>query len=277
MFASFLRERRMQVNQVKPVHVERYLRWRDPNSEAKPASVRRRLACLSSFYDFLAVMANGHIRNPVRPLRRPRRQPPQPRPLSEKQVALLTEGITNTRDAAVVWLFLHSGLRLSELCSLDRDSIKVGKIGSHDGNKVIGIGRIVGKGQREREFLVDLTTLKLLHRYLEGRAAEGPAALFLSNRNRRIHQNTVQRMLHAWCKKLDLPMIHPHQLRATFATRLNKVGVPTLEISHFSAMPVLTPPFCISSLTCVESARNTSPRTRNSIPLTHSLAQLIPI
>jgi integrase len=38
-------------------------------------------------------------------------------------------------------------------------------------------------------------------------------------------------MLRAWCKRLDLPIFHPHQLRATFATRLNKVGVPTLEIS----------------------------------------------
>jgi site-specific recombinase XerD len=231
MFEKFLRERQLQVNQVKPIHVERYLRWRDPHFEAKLASTRRRLAALSSFYDFLAVMANGHIRNPVRPLRRPRMQPPHPKPLNEKQVAVLTEGITNTRDAAIVGLFLHSGLRLSELCSLDRDSIKVSKIGSNDGNKVLGIGRIVGKGQREREFLVDLTTLKVLHRYLEGRAAEGPAALFLSNRKRRIHQNTVQRMLHAWCKKLDLPMLHPHQLRATFATRLSKVGVPILEIS----------------------------------------------
>ena len=55
--------------------------------------------------------------------------------------------------------------------------------------------------------------------------------MFLSNRHRRINQRTIQHMLRAWCRKLDLPMLHPHQLRATYATRLNKVGVPTLEIS----------------------------------------------
>jgi site-specific recombinase XerD len=230
MFASFLRERRMQVNQVKPIHVERYLRWRDPYFEAKPASARRRLAALSSFYDFLAVMANGHIRNPVRPLRRPRMQPPHPKPLSEEQLAVLTEGISDPRDAAIIGLLLHSGLRLSELCSLDRDSIKVGPISAHDSTKDIGIGRVVGKGQKEREFLVDLKTLKLVHCYLRERQKDGPAALFLSNRNQRINQRTIQHMLRAWCKRLGLPVFHPHQLRATFATRLNKVGVPTLEI-----------------------------------------------
>jgi site-specific recombinase XerD len=99
MFQDFLREQRLQVNQVKPIHVEKYIRWRDINLQGKPASVRRRLAAISSFYDFLAVMANGHIRNPVRPLRRPRRQPPRPRPLDERQVATLTAGVTDARDA----------------------------------------------------------------------------------------------------------------------------------------------------------------------------------
>ena len=231
MFETFLRERRLQVNQVKPIHVEKYLRWRDPKFDAKPASTRRRLAALSSFYDFLAVMANGHIRNPVRPLRRPRMQPPQPKPLSEVQLAILAEGITDARDAAIIGLLLHSGLRLSELCSLDRDSIKVGPIGGRDSSKVIGIGRVVGKGLKEREFLVDLKTLKLLHQYLSARPQDDVPALFLSNRRHRINQRTIQHMLRAWCKRLDLPIFHPHQLRATFATRLNKVGVPTLEIS----------------------------------------------
>ena len=231
MFESYLHELDLQVNQVKPNHIERYLRWRDPNFEAKPASTRRRLAALSSFYDFLAIMANNHIRNPVRPLRRPRMQPPQPKPLSEKQLVELTKGITDARDAAIIGLLLHSGLRLSELCSLDRDSIKMGPISSHDKSKIIGIGRVVGKGKTEREFLVDLKTLKLVHRYLRERPKDGPAALFLSNRNKRINQRTVQHMLWAWCKKLNLPLFHPHQMRSTFGTRLNRVGVSTLEIS----------------------------------------------
>jgi site-specific recombinase XerD len=124
-FQQFLHESNLQANQVKPVHVEKYVRRRDPELQAKPSSTRRRLAAISSFYDFLVVMANGYIRNPVRPLRRPRRQPPRPQPLTEEQIAALKQGVTDSRDAAIIALLLHSGLRLSELCSLDRDSIKV--------------------------------------------------------------------------------------------------------------------------------------------------------
>lgn len=230
-FQAFLRESKLQVNQIKPIHIERYLRWRDPKSELRPATTRRRLAVLSSFYDFLRVMANGHIRNPVDPMRRPRRQPPRPKPLTEQQLAVLTEGIEDARDAAIIGLLVHSGLRLSELCALDRDSIKVERVDAGSAGKVVGIGRVVGKGNKEREFLVDLPTLRLVHQYVSGRPAGDSPALFLSNRNRRINQRSVQHMLRSWCKRLGLPMFHPHQLRSTFATRLNKVGVPTLEIS----------------------------------------------
>lgn len=231
-FQSFLRERKLRINQVKPLHLEQYLRWRDPRSERNPSTTRRTLACLSSFFDFVTVMSNGHIRNPVRPLRRPRKQPPRPRPLSEPELAILTEGVANPRDAAIIALLLHSGLRVSELCSLNRDSIRIHKLNAEPTEKVIGVGRIVGKGRKEREFLVDAHALRLVYRYLNTRKLGHDNALFLSNRGHRIDKRTVQHMLLALSKRLKLPPIHPHQLRSTFATRLNRTGVPTLEISH---------------------------------------------
>jgi site-specific recombinase XerD len=230
-FQQYLREAKLRVNQIKPIHVEKYLQWRDPKAEQQSATTRRRLAALSSFYDFLAVMSNGHIRNPVRPLRRPRRQPPRPKPLDEKQVAVLAEGIDSARDAAIIGLLLHSGLRVSELCSLNRNSIAIEHLDANLGGKVVGVGRVLGKGRKEREFLVNRPTLKLVHEYLLKRGSDDIDALFLSNRKRRINPRTIQHMLRTWCKRLNLPPLHPHQLRSTFGTRLNRVGVPTLEIS----------------------------------------------
>lgn len=68
--------------------------------------------------------------------------------MDEQQVATLMEGVTDARDAAIVGLLLHSAF-LSELCSLDRDSIRVEKL---DGDKVIGIGRVISKGKRSATF-----------------------------------------------------------------------------------------------------------------------------
>jgi site-specific recombinase XerD len=226
-FQRFLTERKLRVNQVKPRSIEQYLRWRDVDLEDKPATTRRRLAVLASFYNFLVVMSDGHLRDPVRPVRRPRKQPPRPNPLDERQISTLLEGVPHLRDAAILRLFLHSGLRLSELCGLNRDSIQITQIDSG----TLGLGRVMGKGGREREFLVDLPSLKIISEYLAQRGADEMEALFLSNRQRRMSQRAMQHMLSAWAEKLGLPPLHPHQLRSTFATRLHRVGVPTLEIS----------------------------------------------
>lgn len=231
-FRSFLLERKLHVNQVKARHVVSYLECRDPRFETKPASTRRRMAVLSSFYDFVGVMSNGHVRNPLANLRTPKRQPPNPKPLTEEEIGKLTSQIDKPRDRAIIALLLHSGLRLSELCSLDRSSIRIEHLTPGPDETVVGVGRVLGKGSKEREFLVDLPTLRLIHTYLSERGPDDNPALFLSNRQKRIHARSIQHLLRTWCKRLDLPPSHPHQLRASFATRLSRLGVPTLDISH---------------------------------------------
>ena len=79
---------------------------------------------------------------------------------------------------------------------------------------------------------MDTQALRLIYLYLQGRRLDDDSALFLSNRGRRIDKRSVQHMLRALSKRLNLPPIHPHRLRSTFATRLNRTGVPTLEISR---------------------------------------------
>jgi site-specific recombinase XerD len=197
-FEHYLREQKLRVNQVQHRHIDAYLCSRDPEFQNRPASTRRRLAVLGSFYDYVTVMSNGHVRNPLEAMRYPRRQPPNPKPLSDEQVAVLMDGVDNEHLP---------------------------------GSGVVGVGRVKGKGNKEREFLIDLPTLRLIHAYLTERGQDGETALLLSNRDRRINKRTVQHLLSAWCERLGLPPLHPHQLRATFATRLNRVGVPTLEIS----------------------------------------------
>ena len=227
-FEHYLRQHKLRVNQVRSRHIEAYLRHRDPDFQNRPASTRRRLAVLGSFFDFVVVMANGRIRNPLEAIRHPRRQPPNPKPLRDEQVGVLMGGVDNARDKAIFGLLLGTGLRLSELCSLDRHSIQVEHL---PGSGVVGVGRVTGKGNKEREFLIDLAPLKLIHAYLTERGQDGKPALFLSNRGRQINKRTVQHLLSAWCERLGLPHLHPHQLRSTFATQLNRAGMPTPEIS----------------------------------------------
>ena len=87
---------------------------------------------------------------------------------------------------------------MSELCSLNRNSIAIEHLDANLGGKVVGVGRVLGKGRKEREFLVNRPTLKLVHEYLLKRGSDDIDALFLSNRKRRINPRTIQHMTRQW-------------------------------------------------------------------------------
>lgn len=231
-FQRFIRERRLRVTSVTPRVVLEYSNQFDSEPSKSGAAKRRRLAALSSFFEYMRLMTDGRMRNPVDVIPRPKRQPPNPHPVEEPVLGRLTVGVTNKRDKAIIKLFVSSGLRLSELASLNVDSISVEVTSFPTGKRVLGVGRVIGKGNKERDFLVDFETLKAINEYRQERGQDDNPALFLSNRKRRISPRAVEHMLKSWCRKLQLPDIHPHALRHSASTIWHRRGIGTLEISR---------------------------------------------
>jgi site-specific recombinase XerC len=230
-FQRYLKEHHLRITSVTPKIVDQYISRSYEVTASKHAALRRRISALSTFFEHLQYISDGRIRNPVKVIRRPKRQPPNPKPVDDVVIQKLIDGITDLRDRAIMMLFISSGLRLSELVSLNVDSIQLSITEYSGGKQVVGIGRVIGKGNKEREFLVDLATLRTLNEYRKARGNDNIPALFLSNRKQRISTRAVQRLLHAWCRKLDLPMIHPHALRHSAASTWHRLGMDTMEIA----------------------------------------------
>ena len=231
-FRAYCQAHHLRITQVTPKVVTDYLKYLQNLRPSQGEAVRRRMSALSAYFTYVGMVTNGRIRNPLAPLRRPRRQQPNPKPVDDVVLETLLAGITVARDEAIVMLFASSGLRLSELVSLDRGSIQIEVTPHGEGAQVIGIGRVIGKGQKEREFLVDLPTLKQLHAYERERGQDEIPALFVSNRKTRMTQRAIQHMLRKWCRQLGLEPIHPHALRHTAGTTWYRLGVDMLKISR---------------------------------------------
>lgn len=138
------------------------------------------------------------------------------------------------RDAALLELLFSTGLRVSELCALDRDSINLKK------NEF----SVRGKGGKIRVVFVSERAKRALRRYLDHRGDISPAlfvsvprgpstSLRVNKEPTRLTPRTMQRILKHYALKAGISKkITPHTLRHMFATDLlvNGADIRSVQI-----------------------------------------------
>jgi site-specific recombinase XerD len=196
---------------VDRLHLRRYLASLGTRKLAR-ATVARKAAALRSYFAWS--LRQGHLdADPARSLRAPSGSGRLPRVLSAGEIGTLlgaeVEGPTGLRDTAVLALLYAAGLRVSELCGLDRDGVDL------SGRTVT----VMGKGGKQRRVPMHDECVGAMRRWLEeGREAMAgpPEAVFVNRRGNRLGPRDVRRILDA---RAASPT-HPHALRHTFATHL---------------------------------------------------------
>jgi site-specific recombinase XerD len=176
----------------------------------------RKLAALRRYFGWLARNQQISV-DPTIGVRTPSDTGRLPKVLTNEQLgALLHTDDTDqpdwkiARDTAVIELLYGSGLRVSELCSLDIDSINV---------KQLAVS-VMGKGGKERRVPVGEPSLVALKQWVALRsevvANSSTVALFVNSRGTRLGTRDVRRIIDA----RSLAPTHPHALRHTYATHL---------------------------------------------------------
>lgn len=222
-FFQFLKSKGIIWNRINKETIRDYLAWLSYRGLVR-ASIARKLSALRSFYRFL--LREGFISyNPLSMLSTPKMERCLPSFLNIEEItSLLQAPDTSTplgmRDKAILELLYASGLRISEIVSLDLQQINLQ-------NREV---RVWGKGGKERIALMGKPAAQSLQEYiLKGRPAllgsKRSDALFLNRYGKRISQRMVQKMIKRYAKKAGLQKnVHPHLLRHSFATHLLNAG-----------------------------------------------------
>jgi integrase/recombinase XerC len=190
--------------------------------ELAPRSIARTLSAWRSYYAWLA--RRGVIPlNPADGLRAPKRPRSLPKALGIDQTAALLDRPAGTlsddplmaRDLARIELFYSSGLRLSELDSLDWP-------GGLD--LVTGEVTVTGKRQKTRTVPVGDKARTALEAWLALRPQflkDNQPALFLGRNGTRLKSRQVAGRLAQWAQRQGVGVhVHPHMLRHSFASHV---------------------------------------------------------
>ncbi|MBI2836491.1 MAG: site-specific tyrosine recombinase XerD [Chloroflexi bacterium] len=189
-----------------------------------PTTQARKVAAAKSFFGFM--VGEGKLKtSPAEHIDSPRVGRPLPKAISFGQVSRLLEQPTKLatpeakRDAAMLRLLYASGMRVSELVSLNTDDII----------KDDGCVRCLGKGRKERLIPV-MPAIPIVQDYVSNARSrlvrhEKEKALFLNRRGERLTRQGFWQILKGYAQAADLgPTITPHTLRHSFATHMLSGG-----------------------------------------------------
>ena len=183
----------------------------------------RRLACLRSFGRYAT--SQGWLKdNMALDLDSPKLWQQLPEVVSPQGIHDILQAAKQSkapwRDRAIVEILYGLGLRVSELTSMTMASLR----------REEGLLHVKGKGEKERMVPVGDMALDALDAYLKN---ERPALLqkggptpkvWLGLRGRPIDRKSVYHILRILGERVNIPKLHPHMLRHSYATHLLEHG-----------------------------------------------------
>ncbi|MFN0148177.1 MAG: site-specific tyrosine recombinase XerD [Dehalococcoidia bacterium] len=199
----------------------------------KDATVARKVAAVKSFFGFLCAEGMVDV-DPTEQLKSPQVGKTLPRALSIAEVDELLEQPSrrstpeSQRDKAMLELLYGTGLRVTELVTLDLNDIAL----ESDPVTV----RCTGKGERERILPLAQRPVDELRQYIFKvrprlvRNRREPA-LFVNRRGERLTRQGFWLILKNYAKDAQLDKtITPHTLRHTYATHMISGGMPLRNV-----------------------------------------------
>lgn len=200
------------------------------------ATLSRKLSSLRSFFKYLA-RENRLRSNPVLGISTPKREKKLPQFLDLSEVTHLLEAPSggtweSKRDRSILETLYSSGVRVSELVSLNRGDVDL----------FSNLLRVRGKGKKERIVPIGGKALQAIRDYLgslpasfrkknEGRETQTP--VFLNRSGSRLTDRSVRRLIVKYARRISLRGgVSPHTLRHTFATHLLDRGADLRSVQE---------------------------------------------
>ena len=175
---------------------------------------------LSSFYRWLED-ENYIFKSPLRRIHKIKTRKVVKEPFTDEEIERLRDGCKYPRDLVIIEFLYSTGVRIGELCKLNRSDI------DFEERECI----VLGKGDKERVTYFDARTKLHLIEYLKSRDDNNPA-LFVSIRKpaTRLEEGGVEAMLRKLGERCNVTRCHPHRWRRTCASAALSKGMPIEQV-----------------------------------------------
>lgn len=214
LFVCYLKEEDVQLEDVDQVFLQGFLDSLSLRYQA--TSISRLTSTLRSFFGYLNIFYG--LKDPSTLLQAPKREKKLPVWADGKEIDEILkrfdESPKGILDKTIIMVLFCCGLRVSELCTLKQNDVRLNQ-------RQI---RVYGKGGKERMIpLVDACVSQMETYSQTIRKPTGNAGIyfFVSPKGKQLNRQYVYRLVKACAHQENLsPEFSPHSLRHSYATRL---------------------------------------------------------
>lgn len=216
---SFLNKRLFDVG---PYDLRLYLSLYKERRGVSNRTLENMRKTISTFFGWLH--DEGLIgQNPARAVKQIKYDKVVRKPFTPVEREKLKNACTFLRDLALSEFLYASGLRVSEVASLDQHSIDF----------ATREATVIGKGGKERRFYLSEICTEYLQQYLGSRTDNNPALFVgLKEPHRRLTKEGIEYIVKDLGRRAGVNNVHPHRFRRTLATDLVRKGVPIQDVAQ---------------------------------------------
>ncbi|WP_071128344.1 site-specific tyrosine recombinase XerD [Varibaculum massiliense] len=250
----------------------------DGKNPLAASSIARMMASLRGFHGF-SVNERLSGTDPTDNLENPRLARPLPKALTIPQTRALLEAFSgedpgSLRSRALLETLYASGARVSEVCSLDVDDLRLlaGSEAENSGGNSITLVTVTGKGNKQRLVPLGEYAVTALEAYLVrsrpglAQKGRGSSALFLNLRGGRLSRQSAWNIIREAAEKAGIKTpISPHSLRHSFATHMLEGGADVRVVQELLGHVNVTTTQIYTKVTATllrEVYQETHPRAR---------------
>lgn len=221
LFLRYIEDK--DASKVTHIDVEDFFAYCQTERSNGDEAMSRKYTSLNCFFNNMIKREYLDMRNPLDRIDKPKVRKKTRGHLTEEemnQVFDYLKSINDLRGLALFSLFYSSGIRLSEMHQLNRDSLDFI-------NKRF---QVLGKGQKERICIFSDFAKECINNYLDSRD-DDLESLFVSREHNRWSKKSIQEHVKKICYRAGIKKnISPHKLRHTTAMTLLKKDIPLDKI-----------------------------------------------
>lgn len=226
-----------EVEEVRPIHIKRYIQYRQQLGQEKEITINNNIATLKVFFNYL--VEEEFIEELSNPMRRIKSLKEEKRVIvtfnDDEVKRIITdveeETYSNVRDKLILIMLFDTGVRVSELIGIKDKDISSKTILIH------------GKGSKQRLVYISKTMRKYMRRYeslkRERFRCKEPDEMeeyyLLDQSATQLHRSSINKILKAHCKNAGVRKevrCSPHDCRHYFAQKQLRNGIDIYSLSR---------------------------------------------